>query len=505
MSRRERWAWIALVVGALVLRLFDLGSRPPHHDESVHGDFAHALLVDHAYRYDPTYHGPLLFYVTAPIFGLLGESDTSLRLYPVACGVALVALPFFLRRRMGARGAWWAGLCAAISPSFFYYSRFGRNEAMVLLSTAASLSLFWLVRRHGPRLIPHIGWVAALHAISKETIYVISPLIGLASFAAAWRDGLWNGVRKGFFWIDRYRIQIGVAILWAFLVCMTAYTFFFVHPEDALFPLKAIKYWYGQHTSQRVGGPWFYHLPRLALYEFLPIVAALAWCVRRRGRLRPVEVFCLVWGLGSIGMFAYLGEKVPWLLVHQVLPFMPLAGLQLGRTFSPAGRWWSRGLAGIGLVATAWSTLASSFLYPAITPADPHAEMIVFVQTTPEAGQIARKVRALAKLPRDGPVAAVQGEAAWPFSWQWKGLNVYWDLPAEGVRPDVVLCDLDKEEEARKRLGDGYTMRRVPLRAWWVEDSRSVTPGELLRWFLTRRAWSEIGSTDMLVFESSRP
>ena len=94
---------------------------------------------------------------------------------------------------------------------------------------------------------------------------------------------------------------------------------------------------------------------------------------------------------------------------------------------------------------------------------------------------------------------------AWPFSWQWKGLDVYWDLPPEGVRPKVVLCDLDKEEEARTRLGEGYTMRRVPLRAWWVEDARSVTPGEILRWFLTRRAWSEIGSTDMLVFESSRP
>ena len=44
------------------------------------------------------------------------------------------------------------------------------------------------------------------------------------------------------------------------------------------------------------------------------------------------------------------------------LPFVLLAGLQLGRTFSPAGRWWSRGLAVVGLGATAWSALASSFL-----------------------------------------------------------------------------------------------------------------------------------------------
>mgnify|MGYP002681511334 FL=1 len=505
MSRRERWAWIALVLGALLLRLLDLESRPPHHDESVHGDFAHAVLVEHVYRYDPTYHGPLLFYVTAPIFGLFGESNTTLRLYPVACGVALVALLFFLRRRMGPRAAWWAGLGAAISPSLFYYSRFGRNEAMVLLSTAAALALFWLVRRHGPRLIPHIGWVAALHAISKETIYVITPLIGLAAFAAGWREGLWNGVRKGFFWFDRYRIQIATALLWAFVVCMTAYTFFFYHPEDFLFPLKAVKYWYGQHATERVGGPWFFYLHRLALYEFLPIVAAVAWCIRRWNRLRRVEVFCLVWGVASIAMFCYLGEKVPWLLVYQVLPFIPLAGMQLGRTFGPSGRWWSRTLAGVGIAATVWSTVASSFLYPSLTPASPHAEMMVFVQTTPEAGEVAKRVKAMAKVPHEGTIATVQGEAAWPYSWQWKRLPVYWDLPGEGMRPLVALCDVDKEQEMRARLGDGYTMRRVPLRAWWVEDVEGVTAGAVVRWFFTRRAWSEIGSTDMLVFEASRP
>jgi len=209
--------------------------------------------------------------------------------------------------------------------------------------------------------------------------------------------------------------------------------------------------------------------------------------------------------VASIAMFCYLGEKVPWLLVYQVLPFIPLAGMQLGRTFGPSGRWWSRTLAGVGIAATVWSTVASSFLYPSLTPASPHAEMMVFVQTTPEAGEVAKRVKAMAKVPHEGTIATVQGEAAWPYSWQWKRLPVYWDLPGEGMRPLVALCDVDKEQEMRARLGDGYTMRRVPLRAWWVEDVEGVTAGAVVRWFFTRRAWSEIGSTDMLVFEASRP
>src|SRR5271157_4511221 len=63
MERKERLAWTALIVGALLLRLVALGARPPHHDEAVHCDFAYNLLHAGTYQYDPTYHGPLLFYV----------------------------------------------------------------------------------------------------------------------------------------------------------------------------------------------------------------------------------------------------------------------------------------------------------------------------------------------------------------------------------------------------------------------------------------------------------
>ena len=36
-------------------------------------------------------------------------------------------------------------------------------------------------------------------------------------------------------------------------------------------------------------------------------------CARRWRRLRPVELFLLVLGVTSVGMYCYLGEKVPWL------------------------------------------------------------------------------------------------------------------------------------------------------------------------------------------------
>jgi len=48
-------------------------------------------------------------------------------------------------------------------------------------------------------------------------------------------------------------------------------------------------------------------------------------------------------------MYAYLGEKVPWLTVHQVLPFVPLAAMQPGAHVFGHGRWWSRGFGRVDL------------------------------------------------------------------------------------------------------------------------------------------------------------
>ena len=88
----------------------------------------------------------------------------------------------------------------------------------------------------------------------------------------------------------------------------------------------------------------------IVIYIILPIFLILGLIlipigmVRRRRRMRQLEWALLLFALSSVAMYCYLGEKVPWLGVHQVWAFLPLAGMQLARTFGPHGRWWSRAL-----------------------------------------------------------------------------------------------------------------------------------------------------------------
>ena len=503
MTRRERLAWVGLLGLAVLTRLWGLGDRPPHHDEAVHGHFAALVAGPGVYRYDPTYHGPLLFYITGALFALGGESLVTLRLYPVATGIGLVALPLLLRRRLGARAAWWTGVVTAVSPVFLYYGRFARNDVPVSLFTGIALAGVLLVRLRGWRPLPWVGVAAALHLVSKETFYVTVPLLAAAAGGVALRRGIPASVTGTLAWLDRHRLGVVTAVLWFVAVTLTGYTFFFTNPGDALFPVKAVRYWYEQHAIQRVGGPWFYHLPRLGLYEFLPLLAAAIWVGRRWRRLRDWELFCALWAMGGFAMYAYLGEKVPWLLVHQVLPLLPLAGSQLARTFSGRGRAWSRSLAVLGLAGTVWSAWNVAYRTPTLTPGQERAELLVFVQTTPAMGDIAALGVALQEQRPGEVVAAVSGEAAWPLSWQWRRVRVLWTLPGEELRPPLVICDPHQAPEVQDRLGSAYSQRSLPLRGWWVEEWSRAGPLTVAAWFVTRRPWSALGATDVVLLEAT--
>jgi cobalt-zinc-cadmium resistance protein CzcA len=92
-----------------------------------------------------------------------------------------------------------------------------------------------------------------------------------------------------------------------------------------------------------------------------------------------------------------------------VWAFLPLAGLQLARTFGPQGAWWSRTLASIGLLATVVTTITANFILDEISPNLKRAEALIYVQTSPELLVPMDDVLRLADEGQD-PAAAVGGE-----------------------------------------------------------------------------------------------
>jgi uncharacterized protein (TIGR03663 family) len=126
-------------------------------------------------------------------------------------------------------------------------------------------------------------------------------------------------------------------LLFIFIV-MLFYTSLFRN-DVSLFSIveKAFSHWMEMHKIQRLGGPFYYYLPILLVYES-PILlfgtVGIIYFLRKKDKNYPFFLFLSYWAIASLLLYSYLQEKVPWLVVHIVLPFGILAGAYLGEFFS---------------------------------------------------------------------------------------------------------------------------------------------------------------------------
>ena len=537
LSTLEKRAWIGLIALSLFLHLAQLGTHAFHHDESIHAYASVRLLKEGAYKYDPIYHGPVQYFAVTAVFaissvigktvGVLtgfaaaktwdGTSDFTARLAPALAGVALTAMALLLRRRFGARAAFAAGALCALSPNILYYTRFCRDDAWSLLGTAGLF--LWLDQYLATRRLKDLCiaalWAAVAFA-SKENFYVLLALM-VPSLGAAWMEpgrglDVWNRLRRLIDWLEENATAVVGALLLFFVTSEVLYTVFLVHPESGNPVFDAISYWWGQHKMERVGGPKTFYLPRLLQYEFAILLPALAYVVFRWKKLSFAERFVAGWAVSSVAMYAYLGEKAGWLIVHQVLPFLPLAGAAWALLAEKPPAW--RALGAATALASVVTAVTLSFVYPVLTPNSRKAESTIQVQTCPEVLGI---VDEILRAGREGevPAAIVSGEAGWPLSWYVRPAPVNWQPPTGELHPPIVVCDDADADKQAQVLGPGYARDHVPFRAWWIPDTAvkplRPSPGQLLRYVFTRDAWDRedgnnpIGAVYVTVFRRQYP
>jgi uncharacterized protein (TIGR03663 family) len=179
---------LGVVVLALGLRLWELGVRAMHHDESLHAMFSWYFAEGRGYRHDPLMHGPFQFHVIAALFKLFGSSDFVARIPAALAGTALVATPLLLRRWLGGAGTVATAAFFALSPSLLYFSRFARNDAFIALFTVLMVVAIWRYRDDGRlRWLLLLAAMLALGFATKEVIYLTAAVFLLALNAMTWR------------------------------------------------------------------------------------------------------------------------------------------------------------------------------------------------------------------------------------------------------------------------------------------------------------------------------
>ena len=489
-----------IVLGGFLLRFLALDLKLLHHDEAIHAWFAYELLTKGTYIYDPMYHGPLLYYVTAGMFYVFGQSDLVARLLPALFGAAIIPLVYAIYRLgyLDQRQALIAALFIAISPDLVYFSRFLRHDIFQLFFTALILVALLAYLERGKVWYALLAGLAAGGGMGlKEDMPLFLVIVALFGIYLLWKQPLP---------IPRtWKRDIVLAVLLAVAIMAAFYSSFGVHPEILVTGLeKAYTHWASMHGMCRICGPWFFYILLFLLYEVPVFLMAIfgmvqfadrhnpvpAWIARARAFLaarRPANqeeseavmtprsasvpvawdkkeiffLFCILWFLAALGAYAYIGEKVPWLIIHQLLPAIFVSVYLMSKkkaVFALAGC--------VFLVLMTW--------HAAFIPADVN-EPIVQVQNSEDM----RLVMALIDV---SDSVAIASENYWPLPWYYRGegwsrMHFYGKIVDEytiyQVNPDMVIT----HDQASYASLDGYEKHTYKLSYWFsIYDNENRLP-----------------------------
>ena len=492
--RGELIAYGVLTLVALALRLYDLGDRPFHHDESQDAYFSWTFLENGGYEYNPLLHGPLRFYMTAAVFQVLGDSDFTARLAPVLMGTLMVPLPYLLRGQLGRAGAFASAVALAIGPSYLYFSRFAREDIYFAAVTFALVVVAFRFldrpKRYQPALIGAL--LAASFAI-KETTF-ITGFVGFTFFAGVlispWRRKVIDPIRA-------VGLESWGWALAAFLGVYTLlFTTFLTHPEGVKGLYTGLDYWLGQHEVRRGGEAWNFYLVLLFGVEWPALLLGATGAVYSLWRPTLLRLF-LIWGfLLSLIIYSWAGEKFAWLVLHPLLPLLLLAGIGVQVIWNARRRWYGVAGAVVVVAGIAYGAYAS-YLVNAVHRADPR-ELLVSTQSSEDVKRVADEVVARAERNPETSITVDASEGAtFPYAWYFRHLPVtYEELGAGSENPapdsDVLILTQAAGDRLAPQL-QGYESRQFPFRVWWVRDYDAMSPRAWWRWFTRREPWSPTG------------
>ena len=503
----------AVVTGlALVLRLVDLTRMPVHHDETQHAWFAWRLVSGQGYEYNPVYHGPVQFYLISAMYMLFGVSDWVVRLAPVLMGTVLTGLPFFLRRQIGTTAALLASIIFCVSPAFLYFSRFAREDIYVACVTFALLvAVFRFLGSPGywhPSLI--LGLLAVSFA-TKETTYITVFVAGMFFLAVVlWQMAYARGAGDRVFDAPILRTIRSVgrdAWLWGVATFLVVYTVlfstFFTNPgglRDGM--VESINYWLSQQPVNRGGQPWFYYLVLLSGYAWPIVLLGLLGIVSVVRRPTLLGAYLIWMFVLTLGLFSWASERMPWLVLHSLLPLVVLAGMGGQMLWRNRDRVIAKVGIAVALVGAVY-LLQSAVYVTYVRPADAR-ELLVQVQNAPDVPKIRDEIMALEKqqTAKDGQPLSLQidswGGVGWPWSWYFRDVPAgYYDMSLPSYVPEsqVVLVSDPNHAAVAPKLHD-YVGRRFTYRVWWVPDWGGASAGDWARWFLWRKPWSPTATMD---------
>jgi hypothetical protein len=267
---------------------------------------------------------------------------------------------------------------------------------------------------------------------------------------------------------------------------------------------------------------------------------------------KNIPLFFAYWYIGSMILFSWAGEKMPWLVVHPLLPALLLTAYFVGDIWESvptdqAGR--TCRVAALSLFALLTTYSLHSAVLLSFYHEDNPVESLVYVQSGPDCKEVERIVEEISynetggpnpdspegvsdaeKLYHSGMTLTIEDKCSWPFAWSFRNFT-HRNHPATITTADnaIILTATESDAVAYPILSKaGYINRKYKMRIWWVPSwykkgypssdinwstfrdwlfsnfiplssprTDMVDWSDIKKWVLYRQVWSDLGSYNM--------
>lgn len=437
---RRSWPWLAI---AILLLVVGIGRMPLLDPDEGRFAAASVRMIETGDPIVPEFNGeprlnkpPLLYWLQAAAFILLGVNETAARTPSLLAGIATVLLvAFWARRRLPAGSAALAAIVLATMPLFFVCARIGITDMLLTLWITTALILWHeTIGRPGRAARRPIAFAASLACglavLTKGPVGMILPAVVIGVTAAVTRRSGMISLR------GMGTAVVGIVMVvgpWAIALAGRIG----VSGGFAILERESIERLVSGIDHAR---PFYYMLVSFAV-TFLPwsVLAPMtvARATRHRGEGRSHAIFLVVWFATVLVFFSIPAEKND----AYILPAAPPLALLIARTARP------RLVLGIARAAAVF-LIGTAILAPG-----PIGERRSLAAAVRSAGLADRPDCVLLsyKLERPSLVFYSGREVRWV-----RRSKLLWRLVAEGAGPEMAIVADDRRMDAenlREELG----------------------------------------------------
>jgi 4-amino-4-deoxy-L-arabinose transferase-like glycosyltransferase len=350
----ERAAYLGLALLAVVLRLANLGVVPLSDAEA-----AQALAGWHIYHNQPVDqigYSPLVATLNLVSFVLLGDNEFAARLGPALLSVALVLLPYGLRRHLGRAGALATAALFAISPTAVYLSRsvngdIGAAVGGLIITVGLFGWLDWEPNQRSSRLswliVAAAGLVLLLTA-SPSAYSTLALFLGFVVLAAVVGDkGHAASLQEEVAALRSQLASWGNFILVLVIGLLAVATALLFNLDGLGATIDLLTVWLRGFAPTMAGSGAYPAIFLITLYEVLVLLAGLFGLSAGLLRRRLFDLFLAWWFLGGIALNLLRSGRTQGEVLVPLVPLILLAGLALGMLWDSLreeGSWQKEGI-----------------------------------------------------------------------------------------------------------------------------------------------------------------